>query len=110
MLFRTWKSMTPGVELSDPEADYRSARRAGQYRVSALALYQPDGSYLPFSAVTEVRRDRSSVHVTGCCIGGVPVERVTAVTPAGKKAFLFDSAKTADRVAELCLVGAGLDS
>lgn len=106
---RTWKSMVPGVELPDPRADYRQSARAGQYKVSALALYQEDGNYLPFAGVTEVQRDKGSVHVTGCCIGGVPVERVVVTIPAGKRAFFFDSVKTADRVAGLCRAGAGLD-
>lgn len=109
LMARTWKSMVPGAELPDPGADYRQASRAGQYKVSALTLYQGGGSYLPFSAVTEVLRDKGSVHVTGCCAGGVLVERVVVATPAGKRAFLFDTVRTADRVAGLCRAGAGLD-
>lgn len=109
MLFGTWKSMVPGVELPDVKEDYRTARRAGQYKASERALYRADNTYLPYSAITEIRRDKSSVHVTGCCAGGVFVERIVVTTAAGKTAFLFDSVKTADLVAALCRAGAGLE-
>lgn len=108
-MFGTWKSLVPGVELPDVKEDYRTAARVGQYKASGRALYRPDNTYLPFSAVTEVRRDKGSVHVTGCCAGGVFVERLVVTTGAGRTAFLFDSVKTADRAAALCRAGAGLE-
>lgn len=108
MLFGSWKSMIPGLELGDPKGDVKKALRAGQYKVSDQALYQPDGTYLPFAAVTEVVRDKGSVHVTGCCIGVVPVERVVVATAAGRKAFAFDSVRAADQVAERIRQAAGL--
>lgn len=109
MVFGSWKSMVPGVELADPKGDRKLASRAGQYQISDSALYQADGSYLPFSAVTEVARDKGSVHVTGCCIGAVTVERVVVTTAAGRKAFAFDSVKAANAAAERIRRGAGLD-
>jgi hypothetical protein len=109
MLFGSWKSLVPEQTLPDPKADYKLARRAGQYKVSAKAIYQPDGTYLPFAAITDLRRDKSSVHVTGCCAGGVFVERIVATTAGGKFPFLFDSVKSAQRVLTLMQTGAGLE-
>lgn len=95
------QSLVPKHEISDAKEDYKSAKRVGQYKVSAKAIYQPDGGYVPYKAVKDYVLDKSSVHVTGCCAGGVPVERIVLITDEGKFPFIFDSQKAVDKVVEL---------
>lgn len=101
MFWMKLQSLVPGQEISDAREDYKSAKRVGQYKVSTKAIYQPDGGYVPFAAVKDYVLDKSSVHVTGCCAGGVPVERMILVTDEGKLPFIFDSKKAVDKAVEL---------
>lgn len=71
MFGKTYQSMTAGAELADPKAENKTATRVGQYKVSDRAIFKPDGSYLLFSEVTDFVCDKTSVHVSGCCAGGV---------------------------------------
>lgn len=100
MFGKKFLSVIEGFELDNPAEDCKSAIRIGQYKVSNLAIYKPDGSYLPFEKVTDTVCDKTSVHVSGCCAGGVPVERIIFVTDAGKYPFIFDTAKDVSRVLE----------
>ena len=46
--------MVKGKELDNVSEDFRSSRRVEQYRISARALYLPEGlhwKYLPFPAI-----------------------------------------------------------
>lgn len=101
MFLMKLQSLVPKQEISDAKEDYKSAKRVGQYKVSTKAIYQPDGGYVPFAAVKDYVLDKSSVHVTGCCAGGVPVERIILITDEGKFPFIFDSQKAVDKVVEL---------
>lgn len=90
--------MTGTNEIEDPAADNKSAVHVGQYKVSDNAIYMPDGRYLPFAAVTDAVCDKTSVHVSGCCAGCVPVDRIVFATENGKFPFIFDSKKDQDKV------------
>jgi len=98
MFGKKLNSLVPGVRLEDPKADYKSARFSGQYRLSDRAIYRPDGSYLPFSAVKDTLHDQTTVHVSGCCAGGVPVERIVFITENAKIPLIFDSKKQVEAV------------
>jgi len=98
MFGRKYISMTEGYKLENPAAEYKTATRAGQYKVSEKGIFRADGKYLPFAAVTDVICDKTSVHVSGCCAGGVPVERIVFVTAEGKFPFIFDTKKDQSKV------------
>lgn len=101
MLFqKKFVSLTPSVVLEDPSADYKTAKRLGQYRLSSLALYQPSGNYLPIAAITHAEIGTGATHVTGCCAGGVPVPRVLVNTADRKFQFLCDTPKMAQTMLE----------
>ena len=72
-----------------------------QYKISANAIYKPDKTYLPVKAVVSVVHDRTAVHVSGCCAGGVPVERLVFSTDGGKYPFIFDNNKDINKVLEI---------
>lgn len=98
MLFEL-KSLCPDQILPDPAADYKAAKRAGQYRVSTQAIYFPafpGSQYLPFSAVSAVAVRDSTLCVTGCCGKELPAVKVNFVYDGGKKKdFLMDPPKSA---------------
>lgn len=98
MFGKKYVSLVDSITLENPAADYKLSKRVGQYHVSEKALYKPDGAYLPFAAVKEYVQDRTSVHVSGCCAGGVMVDRLLFVTDQGKFPFLFDHQKEVEKV------------
>lgn len=89
-----------GAILENVDSDYKTAKRIGQFKISENAIYKPDNTYLPFSAVTEYTHDKTSVHVSGCCAGGVPVDRLILDTLNGRYPFIFDKAKDVQKVVE----------
>lgn len=44
-------------------------------------------------AVKSYTIDKTSVHVSGCCAGGVPVDRIIFDTETDRFSFIFDSKK-----------------
>lgn len=98
MLFEL-KSLCPDQSLPDPAADYKTAKRAGQYRVSTRAIYFPafpGNQYLPFSAVSAVAVRDSTLCLTGCCGKELPAVKINFVYGGGqKKDFLMDPPKSA---------------
>lgn len=101
MFGKKLNSLVQGVTLEHPEADYKKAKIVGQYRLSDAAIYKADGGYVPFSAVKECIQDQTSVHVTGCCAGGVPVERIIFVTENEKVPLIFDTKKQVEKVLQV---------
>ena len=70
------KSLCPEHPLEDASADYRSACRAEQYRVSGRAIYFaafPGTKYLSFEAVNRAWVKKSSMPLTGCCGNELPM-------------------------------------
>ena len=73
------KSQAKSICLHNPDADYRSAKRAEQYRVSKQAIYFPafpGTRYLPFAAVTRAQSKSTSMTVKGCCGKELPIVRL----------------------------------
>lgn len=101
MFGRKFKSMLDGIQLDNATEDYKITKRIGQYHVSQNAIYKADGYYLPFCAVTDKIVDKTTVHVSGCCAGGVFVDRIIFVTEEKKFPFIFDDEKSVQRVLEL---------
>ena len=90
------QSLSQAVLLPDGQEDRRSGVRLGQYRLSAKALYWPNGDYLPLSAVTEAEATVGSIQTKGCCGLALPTPQVSAWCDGKKKNILFDSQKQVD--------------
>lgn len=99
MLLFTPQPIIPGQSLPDVKADYRSAKKIGYFRVSDLAVYPPDGTFLLRSSILDIVRNWGSAHVTGCCAGGVPVPRLVITTESKKIPLLCGNEATADALA-----------
>ena len=98
MFGRKYVPLEEGSVIEDAAADVKSAKRVGQYKLSKNAIYKADGTYLATSVVTDITHDKTSVHVSGCCAGGVPVERLIFDTEKGRYPFLFDTTKDVEKV------------
>lgn len=68
MFGKKFNSLIQGTNVENPDIDYKSSKRLGQYRVS------------------------------GCCAGGVPVERVIFIAENVKVPLIFDSKKQVEIV------------
>ena len=100
MFKKNLKSLVEAA-IDDIHGDYKEAKRVGQFKVSSKAIYKPDGTYLPFSAVTDYVHDQTSVHVSGCCAGGVWVERIIFDVDDNRFPFIFDTVKDVQKVLDL---------
>ena len=75
----TPKPLSKSHPLPDPAGDYRTARRAEQYRVSGRAIYFPafpGTQYLAFASLTRALTRNTSLPLTGCCGKALPVARL----------------------------------
>ncbi len=75
----TPKPLAPSCPLEDPAQDYRTSRRAEQYRVSGRAIYFPafpGTKYLSFQALTKALTRNTSLSLTGCCGKALPMTRL----------------------------------
>lgn len=64
------KSISQSYSLEDVSADYRAAKRIGQYRVGEKAIYFPGfpgTRYLPYAAASRALTRNASMPLTGCC-------------------------------------------
>lgn len=96
------KPLCPAYPLPDPRADYRTARRVGQYRVSNRALYYlafPANRYLSFEAVRGAFSQKTSMPLTGCCGKELPMVLLRVDYEGGfYQDFTFEKQEEADRV------------
>ena len=96
------KSLSQSCSLENAAADYRTARRAGQYRVSGEAIYFPafpGTRYLPFAALSRARSKPVSMNVTGCCGATLPMVCLRAFYDGEfYQDFMFENLKEADRL------------
>lgn len=98
MLFQTkLKSVIDTVTIENAKEDKKKAKRIGQYKFTKNAIYKEDGTYLPINAITGYTQDRTSVHVSGCCAGGVWVERIIFDTDSGRFPYIFDTLKDIEK-------------
>ncbi len=101
MFKKNFVSLVDGVVIENVSEDYKTAKSMGKYKISENALYKGDYTYLPFSAIDSVVCDKGSVHVTGCCIGCLPVDRIVVRVGENPFIFEFDSKKAAEKAASL---------
>ena len=96
------KSLSQSCSLEHAAADYRTAKRAGQYRVSGEAIYFPafpGTRYLPFSAVSKVMARNTSMPLTGCCGKALPMICVRLFYDGEfYQDFMFENLKETDRL------------
>lgn len=99
------KPLCPAYPLADVRADYRTARRVGQYRVSSRALYYlafPSNRYLSFEAVRGAFSKKTSMPLTGCCGKELPMVLLRVEYEGGfHQDFSFEEQKEADLVMEI---------
>lgn len=72
------KSIAQSYSLENAPADYRTARRIGQYRVGQKAIYFPGfpgTRYLPYAAAVRALTRNTSLPLTGCCGKAMPMVR-----------------------------------
>lgn len=89
MFGRKYSSLVENITVSDPETDIKGAKKMGKYKLGQFAVYQPDRRYLPYAAIETIKQDKGTTHVTGCCIGCLPVDRLV-IRIAGNKPFVFE--------------------
>ncbi len=97
------KSLAKSHPLEDPAGDYKTARRAEQYRFSANALYFPafpGTQYLAFSSLTRALTRNTSLPLTGCCGKALPVTRLRLYYDGGEfyQDFTFEKLANANQV------------
>lgn len=91
MFEKKYTSLAGDVTVSDPAADMKNSKKMGRYKLGNFAVYQPDRRYLPYAAIETIKQDKGTTHVTGCCIGCLPVDRLV-IRIAGGKPFVFEFA------------------
>ena len=98
------KSLARDCAMENPEEDYRTSRRAEQFRFSAEAIYFPafpGTQYLPYAALSHVLSKNTAISVTGTCGKQLPMVRLRLHYDGEfYKDFLFEKQKSVDRVLE----------
>ena len=96
------KSQSTSCSQEDAAGDYRSARRAEQYRVGTQAIYFPafpGTRYLPFRAVTKALTRNTQLPLTGCCGKALPMTRLRLYYDGEcYQDFLFEKLSEANKV------------
>ena len=92
MFTKKYTSLVESVTVNDPAADIKTSQKMGRYKLGKYAIYQPESRYLPYTAINTIKQDKGTTHVTGCCIGCLPVDRLVIRLADGKPfVFEFDS-------------------
>ena len=99
----TIKSLAQSSALEDVNTDYKTSRRAEQFRFSKEAVYFPAfpvTQYLPYAALTRVVSKNTAISVKGTCGKQLPMVRLRVYYDGGEfyKDFLFEKQKSADKI------------
>ena len=98
MFTKKYTSLVESVTITDPAADIKTSQKMGRYKLGKYAIYQPDSRYRPYTAINTIKQDKGTTHVTGCCIGCLPVDRLVIRLADGKPfVFEFDSEEMAEK-------------
>ena len=98
MFAKKYTSLVENVTVNDPATDIKTSQKMGRYKLGKFAIYQPDRRYLPYAAINTIKQDKGTTHVTGCCIGCLPVDRLIIRLADGKPfVFEFDSEEMAEK-------------
>lgn len=99
------KSLSQSVSLENVNEDYKTAKRAEQFRVSKDAIYFPafpGTQYLPFTALEYVKVRDTALSVKGTCGKQLPMTCLR-LSYDGEfyKDFLFEKRAKVDEILEL---------
>ena len=98
----TPKPLSKSYPLEDPAGDYKSSRRAEQFRVSEKAIYFPafpGTQYLAFQSLTKALTRNTSLPLTGCCGKALPMTRLRLYYDGEfYQDFLFEKLSNANAV------------
>ena len=99
----TPKPLAKSYPLEDPSGDYKTARRAEQFRFSKNAIYFPafpGTQYLSFASLTRALTRNTSLPLTGCCGKALPVTRLRLYYDGGEfyQDFTFEKLAGANEV------------
>lgn len=103
MAIFTPKPLAQSHPLEDPAGDYKTARRAEQYRVSGQAIYFPafpGTQYLSFASLSRALTRNTSLPLTGCCGKALPITRLRLYYDGGEfyQDFTFEKLANANEV------------
>ena len=103
MAMFTPRPLAKSHPLEDPAGDYKSARRAEQYRYSGSAIYFPafpGTQYLSFASLSRALTRNTSLPLTGCCGKALPVTRLRLYYDGGEfyQDFTFEKLANANGV------------
>lgn len=106
MAIFTPKPLAQTHPLEDPAGDYKTARRAEQYRVSRQAIYFPafpGTQYLSFASLDRALTRNTSMPLTGCCGKALPVTRLRLYYDGGEfyQDFTFEKLPNANEVLDV---------
>lgn len=104
-----YESLAKHISITDPKADRKGSTRVGKYHLGKEALffpYFPYDKYIPYTAIKSLETREGSVHVTGCCAGGVPVKVLVVeyyedVDKLKKEKLIFDWQREIDKILSL---------
>lgn len=96
------KPLASSHPLADPAGDYKSSRRAEQFRFSDAAIYFPafpGTKYLSFQALTHALTRNTSMPLTGSCGKALPMTRLRLYYDGEfYQDFMFEKRGTANQV------------
>ena len=103
MAMFTPRPLAKSHPLEDPAGDYKSARRAEQYRFSESAIYFPafpGTQYLSFASLSRALTRNASMPLTVCCGKALPVTRLRLYYDGGEfyQDFTFEKLANANGV------------
>ena len=98
----TPKPLAQTYPLADPVGDYKTSRRAEQFRVSGQAIYFPafpGTKYLSYKALTKALTRNTSLPLTGCCGKALPMTRLRLYYDGEfYQDFMFEKLPAANKV------------
>lgn len=95
--------LTPGAEIDDPSADFRSAQRIEQYRIGKAALYIPAGlrwNYIPLSAIRSAAEAHRTVSAGHCVTVEMKMPTLELETSAGPVTLTLEKAESLQKLVE----------
>lgn len=99
-MFEKYIPVAGCTEISGAKEDRKAAKRIGQYRISEMALYYADGTYIPFADMSDIKVEKMTVPTKGCC--GIVLETPALTFQAGgaKRRVMTDSEKQTQKIYE----------
>ena len=94
-------SVLKGKTIEDPAADFRTAEKVEQYRLSAAALYIPSGfswTYLPLGGVLSAEEAHRNITAGHCVTVTERKPAVDLVTETGSFTLNLEKSESVERI------------